>query len=289
MKIRHCLILVMLAGWVHVASAQVQVRDLNAPRGGNAQPPTGGNTTTEVLVNMNDRLTALEQETQMLRGIVEEQAYQIKRMQAEAKDRYLDIDRRLSAGANSSGRNSSSAPQATPPPSLDASSAAANSAVTVATIPPPAPVTPARGNDRRAAPADSNPLDEQQLYRTALNLLLDDHKPEETKPRALEAVAMFQNYIDSYPNGRLLTNALYWQGDGYMIVGNPAKAKDVLTRLLTDFPADAKAAGAMLMLGDAYKQLGDKAKAAETWKSIRARYPDADDENKKADAYLKSL
>ena len=120
---------------------------------------------------MNDRLGALEQEVQTLRGIVEEQAYQIKRMQAEAKDRYLDIDRRLSAGTNGTGKNSA-APQIAPPPSLDASSAAANSAVTVANLPPPAPVSAATARgEKRAAPADSNPMDEQQLYRTALNLL----------------------------------------------------------------------------------------------------------------------
>ena len=34
MKIRHCLFLAILAGCVQSASAQVQVRDLNAPRGG---------------------------------------------------------------------------------------------------------------------------------------------------------------------------------------------------------------------------------------------------------------
>lgn len=78
-------------------TAQVQVRDAATQRnGGYAQtpPPTTGS--TELSATMSSQIEALQQEVQTLRGVVEEQAYQLKRMQAEQKDRYLDIDRRLS-------------------------------------------------------------------------------------------------------------------------------------------------------------------------------------------------
>ncbi|HTR00471.1 MAG TPA: YbgF trimerization domain-containing protein [Candidatus Acidoferrum sp.] len=290
MQIRHCLVLVLVLGAVNTAWAQVQVRDANSSRNSGSQPAPANN---DLMISIYDQLQALQQEVQTLRGIVEEQGYQLKRLQAEQRDRYLDIDRRLGALNNPSAKGSATsqvAPAALPPPSLDSSSAALNSASTVSTLPapPPASLTASTGNKKASTSAD-NDIDEQELYRKALNLLLEDHKAEETKPRAQESVTLFQTYIDNYPKGRLLTNALYWQGAGYLLVGNPNRAKEVLTRLVTEFPQDAKAAGAMLKLGEAYKQLGDKAHAAEVWKGIRARFPEAADENGKADEFLKTL
>src|SRR5690606_2670711 len=58
-------------------------------------PSAGGN--NEVVVNLYFQLEALQREVQDLRGIVEEQGYLIQRMQTEARDRYLDLDRRLSS------------------------------------------------------------------------------------------------------------------------------------------------------------------------------------------------
>lgn len=251
----------------------------------------GGN---ELVVSLYTQLEALQQEVQTLRGVVEEQGYQLKRLQTEQRDRYLDIDRRLSAMSPAAplaagqtppvaGGTAATAP-VLPRPDLNASSAAANAATTVATVPPlpdPVPTTPntARGSATAGA---GNPQDEQELYRTALNLLLQESKYD-------ESIALFQSYVDSYPQGRWLTNALYWQGEAYLLVSGFTQARDVFTRLLTDYPQDAKAAGAMLKLGDAYKKMGETDKAAETWREIKVRYPESANEIRLSEEYLRAL
>ena len=255
--------------------------------------PAGGN--NELLNTLYTQLEALQQEVQTLRGVVEEQGYQLKRLQTEQRDRYLDIDRRLSAMAPATpltagavtpppaGAGVAPAPSAAQPrPDLNETSAAASSAGTVVTLPPvpePAAVTSSTG---KAGPAGNNPQDEQELYRTALNLLLQESKYD-------ESIALFQSYIDSYPQGRWLTNALYWQGEAYLLVSGFTQARDVFMRLLTDYPQDAKAAGAMLKLGDAYKKMGETTKAADTWREIKVRYPESANEIRLSEEYLRAL
>lgn len=268
MPIRHILTLLCLSALTPMAAAQ-------------AQPANSGN--NDLLATLYNQMQALQQDVQNLRGQVEEQGYQLKRMQSDQKDRYLDIDRRLSALSPAAPTAGSSLPttgdkQPSPPPSLDASSAANNSAATVVTVPAP-PADPLVSGQKKAGVSD---VDDKELYRTALNLLLQENKPD-------DAILKFQAYIDTFPQGKLFTNALYWQGEAYLLVSGFTKARDVFLRLLTEYPADAKAAGAMLKLGMAYKQMGETANAADTWKQLKTRFPENPNEIRLSEEYLKDL
>lgn len=274
--------------------AQVQVRE--AGGGNRAAPattaPAGGN---DLIVSLYNQVEALQQEVQTLRGVVEEQGYQLKRLQTEQRDRYIDIDRRLSsmapapalpggalpvnASVTPAVAPSTATPESTVPagPVLNGSSAALNSATTVVTPPPATPVATVP-----AANGSAVVEDEQELYRTALNLLLEESKYD-------EAISMFQTYIDNFPQGRLFTNALYWQGEAYLLVSGFPQARDTFSRLLNEFPQDAKAAGAMLKLGMAYKQMGEAAQASDTWRNLKTRFPESANEIRLAEEYLKAL
>ena len=288
MKIRLLSIVALLGLGSTLVFGQAQVREAGTPRGAAAQPVAGN----DLIMSLYNQVEALQQEVQTLRGVVEEQGYQLKRLQTEARDRYLDIDRRLSTQSPAPSLGGPMAPisaTGTPvPPTgapLDTAAAAASSpssgspAVTsVPAVVPPPSSTPA------VTPAGSTAAiqDEQELYRTALNLLLDEGKYN-------ESVAMFQTYIDRYPQGRLFTNALYWQGEAYLLASGFTEARDVFNRLLNEYPQDAKAAGAMLKLGMAYKQMGDTTQAAETWRGLRARFPESANEIRLAEENLKGL
>ena len=284
MQLRHWLGLLVLVGSTG-AVAQVQVREAGTSRTAGSPVPAQPQApaSNELLVTLYNQLEALQQEVQTLRGVVEDQGYQLKRLQNEQKDRYLDIDRRLSsmnpAPNTNAARNATPVPP--PLPSLEASSAATNSATTVSTPPPP---PPRHGpvNGKKAPTVADNGMDEQELYRSALNLLLQENKAE-------AAIPLFQNYIDTFPKGKLFTNALYWQGEAYLLMAAPAKARDVFMRLLADYPADAKAAGAMLKLGIAYQKMGDTAKAADSWKQIRIKFPENANEIRLSEENLKAL
>ena len=81
------------------AAAQVRVVDAGSTQENRAQAipaAPSNNSQNDIMVNMYLQLEALQSEIQNLRGLVEEQSYQIKRMQTEQRDRYLDTDSRLS-------------------------------------------------------------------------------------------------------------------------------------------------------------------------------------------------
>lgn len=297
MQIRRLGIVVILTLTSALSLAQTQVREAG---GGNRAAPaatapaaTGSN---DLIVSLYNQVEALQQEVQTLRGVVEEQGYQLKRLQTEQRDRYIDIDRRLSSMAPAPALPGATAPLnagATPVdpaaapqvsttstgPVLNGSSAALNSATTVVAPPPATPVaTVSPANAAGSAVVQ----DEQELYRTALNLLLEESKYD-------EAISMFQTYIDKFPQGRLFTNALYWQGEAYLLVSGFPQARDVFARLLNDFPQDAKAAGAMLKLGMAYSKMGEAAQASDTWRGLKTRFPESANEIRLAEEYLKAL
>ncbi|MGV3592242.1 MAG: tol-pal system protein YbgF [Gammaproteobacteria bacterium] len=272
-----------------------------------AQAPQGN----DLLMSLYTQLESLQQEVQTLRGMVEEQANELRRVQTDQRDRYLDIDRRLSelsGGVSAAG----GLPGAAAPSNVPGANAGANSLPpqTAGTTLPPAndavpgnvppavslgnaapsvgptgtqPQQPVAGADTQSpastAPAPGADLGEQDLYRTALNLLLEQMQYD-------QSIALFQSYIERFPQGRLLTNAYYWQGEALILVSRLDEARDVFTRLVTEYPQDPKAAGAMLKLGVVYQQMGDRARAEQTWREIATRYPENVTEIRAAQDYL---
>src|SRR5690606_886577 len=101
--------------------------------------------------------------------------------------------------------------------------------------------------------------------------------------------SLFENYISRFPQGRYLTNAYYWQGEAFLLVSRYNEARDAFSKILTDFPQDPKAAGAMLKLGVTYQQMGDRARAASTWQELSTRYPENLTEIGFAQDYLNKL
>jgi len=254
-------------------TAQVQVVEAGSARG-QSQPAANDNQ-NEIVINMYLQLEALQAEVQNLRGLVEEQSYQIRRMQTEQRDRYLDTDSRLSELQNqiaSPGRAAPAITQAPAPLAPVATNSTAGENGSVA----------ANGNtDQSAAqPAVTNtPRSEQDIYRQALALLLE-------KEEYQDSITLFQQYIDIYPQGRYFTNALYWQGAALELVGSYDRAIEVLTRLIDNHPQDAKAPTAMLRLGTVYREMGRKPEALATWRRISEVYPDSTSEIEIANEYL---
>jgi tol-pal system protein YbgF len=255
-----------------------------------AEAASGGN---DLLLTLYNQLQALQREVQTLRGTVEEQGYQIKRMETEQRNRYLDIDRRLSSGAGSEiGSGAQPLTGNSLPPVANPNAAPAASLPGSAVTPPAviAPqqdggiatnTTPAPGT--QVAPSTGGPvppMDEQELYRTALNLLLEQSNYN-------ESIRYFQTYITSYPQGRYLTNAYYWQGEAFILVDRFNDAKNVFSKIISDFPQDPKAAGAMLKLGVVYEAMGEVDQARTTWQQISVRYPESPTEIREAENHLR--
>lgn len=303
--------LLVLGLWSASTAAQVPVVDAGGAVADRSPVllAQAANPNNELVVSLYNQLEALQREVQTLRGIVEEQSFQLRKMETEQRDRYLDIDRRLSGlsggsvpGAVPDSNAVPGGPGQMPPAQTGAGDPAASSRFE------PAFNTNAPGNDNlppvarnEAAPPvqSANPagpggapgvaagtpidqMDDQELYRTALALLLEQNQYE-------ESIRLFQSYIERFPQGRYLTNAYYWQGEALLLVARYDEARDVFNKILTDYPQDPKAAGAMLKLGVAYREMGDAALAMRTWQEIATRYPENLTEIGFAQDYLDQL
>ncbi|WP_428036421.1 tol-pal system protein YbgF [Amphritea sp.] len=204
----------------------------------------GGGTDTLML------LQQLQDEVRALRGMVEQQQYQIRQMEQQQRDRYRDLDRRIAVGQNSQAPQDGSAESALAP---------------AASAPLPLPA------------ADSTPTD-SQAYQEAFGLVRQKDFPA--------ALAAFDKFIELYPESARLPNAYYWVGEVNLAEQKLELAKAAFEKVLQTFPEHRKAADASYKLGVIYHQMGDQAKANEMFNSTISRYPDSSAANLARD-YLK--
>jgi len=272
---------VLLAGVLMISMWSGQAQS-QAQSAGSSAPAAAGN---DLLMSLYNQLESLQQEVQTLRGLVEDQSNRLRRLETETRDRYLDMDSRLSAISAGSPLAPVAAPMAgdTPPAVPGAGSAGdvrASAPLNMETAVAPALTqAPPSAAATLALDAATSQMSEQDLYRTALNLLLEEGKSD-------ESVAMFQAYLQRFPQGRLLPNALYWQGEALILLARYPEARIAFDRVLNEFPADAKAAGAMLKIGVVQNLQGNRSEAERIWRDLPARFPDSASEITLARDYL---
>lgn len=83
-------------GWVGVANAQVTVVEARPTAQATPTAQTGAPAANQQ-TDLYFRLQALQQEVLELRGLVEEQAFELNRLKQQRQDDYLDLDRRIGA------------------------------------------------------------------------------------------------------------------------------------------------------------------------------------------------
>ena len=252
--------------------AQVRAVEPGTRQGGS---PSGSPASNDLMMSMYNQLESLQQEVQTLRGIVEEQSNRLRRLETDTRDRYIDIDYRLNALGSG----------AAPPPAADAQTGMTANSLAAEQVPAMPPVAPADAEAAATSAAvpgvdpSTSQMSEQDLYRSALNLLLEESKSE-------ESAATFQVYLQRFPNGRLLPNALYWQGEALILLARYSEAQAAFERVMNEFPADAKAAGAMLKIGVVQNLRGNRSEAERLWRELPGRFPDSASEITLARDYL---
>lgn len=271
------------------SSQASQTNSASAPTTADA----GNRNDNDIVVTLYNMLESLQQEVQMLRGMVEEQGYQIRRMEAEQRDRYLDVDNRLSvinqrlnqgggsvtplpgntgtptAGNNSlpsQGSGQAGIPVTNQPANpigsrpLNAGQQQASSSLP-GTLPSPGGATAPIALNQPGSAA----LSEEELYQEARNLLLNDADYE-------ASVGVFQQMIERFPNGRLAPNAYYWQGEALILVERFSQAINVFNAVINNFPSHEKAPDSMLKLGIVYSLMNNEQRAQEVWRDLLSRY-----------------
>ncbi|ABD81787.1 tol-pal system protein YbgF [Saccharophagus degradans] len=180
------------------------------------------------------QLQLLQQEVLQLRGMVEEQAHELKRLKQQRLDDYLDLDRRLSKV----GQGDFTGTKTT--------------------------LTDIRSTAESAAAASAGaPEQELQEYKDAIDLVLrkQDYK---------NAVIALKQHLDNYPKGRYAANAQYWLGELYLKDNELEQSRQWFSRLLGEFPNHTKVPDAKYKLGRVYDMMGDKATAKKMLQEVVA-------------------
>ncbi len=178
------------------------------------------------------QLQTLQQEVLQLRGLMEEQAYELKRLKQQRLDDYVNLDRRLTELSGSASAASVATDNGAGSKPLNGSAVAA-SAATQTTAQAP---------------------DEMQRYRTAIDLVL-------RKKDYDRAVTAFNQYLRDFPQGRYAPNCQYWLGEIYLLQSDLEQAREWFSRLIADFPSHGKTSDAKFKLGTVYFKLGEKDQA----------------------------
>ena len=263
-----------------------------------------GSSSNDALVMLLDQFREMRAELETLRGLVEEQGYELNNLKRESLDRYTDLDTRLTSV--SSGATAAIAPmpvstavqapvaaltQTTPSAPINAAApvsvpnqATPQSTVDTSPLAPEAPSVNVTSNDTPVVSAPSvqpTVLTEQQQYQLALDSLLQDEQYQ-------NAVTEFDEYLSLYPNGRFITNAYYWKGQAYVNLAMMEEARIAFETIVTQYPDGRKVDDAMYSLGTVYDKLGNAERAQQLLRQVQSRFPNTSAANL-ADIYLRSM
>jgi len=235
---------------------------IRAPQAGGDE--AGPASATEAL-DLTISVDQLRQDLAELRGQMEEQTFRLGSFVSQA-------DSRLAALEDKAGITPIPAPGATAPPG------AGGPPPDLAVGAPPAPAVRPGPNGGVVLPGVViAPRDEDAgagvSAETAYQLAAGDFK----RGHYNLAAAGFANFLEQYPESKLVPDAIYWLGESYRSQGMNARAVQVWEMQSESFPKAGTTPKALLALGETYRAM-DNIPAAETaLKRLIASFPVSDE------------
>ncbi len=205
------------------------------------------------------RIDSLQQQVQSLRGQVEQLTHQLQQLQEQVKTQYADIDKRLSQTGAAKPVAPAAAVSNTPPNADSAVKSASKPAKT------PAPNAPQQTADAATSADQPNVAEEQQIYQTAYNLI--------KAKRYDDAVNTLQGMLKKYPSGQFASNAHYWLGELYGLMGKNDQALTEFNTVLRSYPDSPRVSDAQLKVGLIFAAQSKWTDAKAAFKKVINRYP----------------
>jgi len=184
------------------------------------------------------QLQQLRQEVMRLNGLVEEQGNELRQLKSQSLERYVDLDRRVSALSGGS--------PTTPAGEVATTAGTAGGATAMG----------------KAAELPG----EAEAYRAAHALVRSQSFDQ--------AVNAFKQFLQKYPDGKYAPNAHYWLGELYLVIQppDPEASRQAFSLLLSEYPDNPKAPDAMFKLGKVYFLKGNRAKSKEYLDQVIRQY-----------------
>lgn len=210
------------------------------------------------------RVESLQKEVQSLRGQVEQLTHQAQQMQNQQKSMYSDLDKRLALADAQPAKKSAD-------PVTDDTDAGLDIKASQKAALVKKPAKPVTAPDSGAGDTAANDLDqpnaseEQKIYQTAYNQI--------KAKKYDDAVKTLQGMLKKYPSGQFASNAHYWLGELYGLMGKHNDALKEFNVVASDYPQSPRVADAQLKIGLIYAAQFNWADAKSTFKKIINRYP----------------
>ena len=223
-----------------------------------------------------DQIGDLQTEVQSLRAMVEEQSFELRKMQRDSLSRYTNVDDRLSSLESSV---NSAVPVAATEAPLTQTSMSNDFPDPVSQSRNPSALSPATRSIGRGT-LEPAVLSEQQLYQMAYDSVI--------KSNFDLSIAEFDQYLSIYPKGRFVANAHYWKGQAYLYLNRYDEAVESYEVIGNLHQSSAKLPDALYGLALSYEGMGNIIEARRLLSDIRRRFPNTGVANL-ADTRLLSL
>ncbi len=224
---------------------------------------------SQSLLQMMERVDALQLEVQQLRGQLEEQQHQMEGMKNRQRELYLDVDRRMSRLEREGSGMAPQAPATGVAPSPQAPLTTGNTVnpVSPVAVTPPVKTTAVEATTSEATGASSQLAEERAAYQKAFDLLRE--------LRYEQASAAFRDFIKKYPSSRYAHIAQYWLGEAAYARRDFKQAIQDYQALLDNHPRSGKRADSMLKIGYSYQELKRTQDSKRMMERLIELYPDS--------------
>lgn len=235
----------------HSATASTNANIVNPPLA------TGSSANSELFFMIEQ----LQSEVNSLRGLLEEQAHELRMLKQSGKDRYLDLDTRI---LDLTKRVS----QSTAHSSTDVASLPAKQAADTEQLNPSAKVSVASKQQVTQEIKQREPTaSEQQAYDDAYALIKNKMFDE-------SILALF-SYTENYPESPLMPNVYYWLGEVYLATSKLEQAKTSFTLVISAYPSNPKVPDSLYKLAVTLDRMGESQQAQQYFKDVQEKYPNS--------------
>ncbi len=200
------------------------------------------------------KINQMQQEMQRLRGQLEVQSYELKKLKQQQQTYYNDLDQRISTLASGKKNPVLDLDSATPAVTNDVDTSPTPGTAKSASV--AAAVVPVKTNDSTT---------EESSYNAAYELIQNK--------QFAEATTAMKTFIKQYPHGKYVANAHYWLGELLLAQHQDHEAIKEFDIVTHDYPNSNKVSAAMLKLGFIYAKQGENAKARTIFLNIQKMFP----------------
>lgn len=206
--------------------------------------------------NTSERVESLQTQVQMLRGELEQLSHQLVQLQAQQKDFYTDVDKHL---AQQMGNIKLSQANQLQNPINNKLINKKESKIVEKNA------ENSINNTNVSKSIGPNVAEEQQIYQTAYNFI--------KAKKYNDAVNALKGMLKKYPTGQFASNAHYWLGELYDLMGKNDLALAEYGTVVSNFPESPRVSDAQLKVGLIYATQSKWKEARLAFKKVIDHYP----------------